>query len=86
VGRLAEDDTPWTWERRVSDIDGSAYYAGTHPYRSATVTRSTCGWQARIPALGAELDQRSPYYASPASARAWAERYGKPRTRGKRKR
>jgi hypothetical protein len=85
---LPEDPAPWTWVKHVSGIDGAVSYRGEHPYRSAWVTRSggTSGpWQACVPTVSAG-DQRSPYYASPASAKKWAERYGTTRARRTRRR
>jgi hypothetical protein len=76
MSELPDDETPWTWERRVSSATGKAEYYGKHPYRSATVTNPGTGWQARVPTVSTG-DQYSPYFKTPLSAKRWAERYGR---------
>jgi hypothetical protein len=80
------DDT-WTWERKVVTFEGHpeltcVEYRGESRAHSATITsHETPGgvrWQASIYSLG-EYTPRSDYYTSPAGAKGWCERYGRPR-------
>lgn len=76
------NEEEWTWERHTFEVEGTTYteWRGSHPYRSAVVSNfaNAGGWQARIG------EQYSPYYRTHTAGKAWCERYGKPRTRGRR--
>lgn len=81
-------ESTWSWEKRAEN--GATVHYGTRDgYRAAEVTHNGPGWQATMRGTGTEssgyLDQRSGYYASPASAKSWAERYGRARKRQRRR-
>lgn len=85
MSALLEDDTPWTWTKSTFEVDGTRYteWKGEHPYRHGYVSNFANGgfWQARIGTLGG--DQHSPYYKTDKAAKAWCERYGKPKIKPK---
>lgn len=64
--------TGWTWRRHVNTIDGAIEHYGNFGSYSATVTHSVTGWQATVSTL--TRTWFGPYYASPASAKRYAER------------
>lgn len=70
----------WVWALRKNEFDGAPEYYGASAAHQATVTNHGPGWQATMPGtgIGGGLDQRSGYYRTPAAAKAWAMRYGKP--------
>lgn len=81
-------ESAWTWEKSI-EHDRVTWYGRRNGHTVAEVTRGTTGWQATIRGTGTEssgyLDQRSDYYRVPASAMAWAERYGRPRARARKR-
>jgi hypothetical protein len=78
----AADPYAMTWARKPFDFEGKRYteWRGASEYHSATVTNFPGDgntWRATV--AGYPYDQHSPYYRTLASAKAWAERYGRPR-------
>ncbi len=77
------DPWAWAWRRVLHEGDFQGTYYGASQYHSAVVRYSSTGWQATMngtsSAASGHLEQRSPYRVTVAAAKAWAERYGKPR-------
>lgn len=72
----ADDPYKWAWFKRTFEVEGETYteWYGSSQYHSAVVTNfANAGqWQATV-----DRAQRSPYRATVAAAKGWAERYGR---------
>lgn len=82
MSEAPRDPYAMTWQRMDYPGTGRTEWAGSSEYRSATVTQSAVGggsYQARV--VTSTGDQYSPYRRTLAAAKAWAERYGRPRAR-----
>jgi hypothetical protein len=80
---MSDDPYAMTWTRTTYEFEGTVYteWTGASEYHHAVVGNfpDATTWRGYVASL--EGDQHSPYRATAAGAKAWCERYGKPKRR-----